>query len=144
MKKLLRHWKSIYLACSLVYVGWVILIGIPEFHKINRQYRVLVSRLEPVRIRAVALEELDSECRRKSWQRNIPEETACSSWSPEVVEARIHKVQERLEQDRKRGFIKIALFYVSLVLIVLLFPPLFTYLFILGIVMVCKNIKIVR
>ncbi len=144
MKKLLRHWKSIYLACSLVFVGWVILIGIPEFHKVNRQYRVLVSRLEPVRIRTAALEELDSECRGKSWLRKIPKETACSSWSSDAVEKRIKKVQERRQQDRKRGFIKIILFYVSVVIIILLLPPLFIYLFILGIVMVCKNIKIVR
>ncbi len=144
MKKLFRHWKSIYLVCSLVFIGWVILIGVPEFHKVNRQYGLLVNQLEPERIKAVALKELDAECRRESWKRNLPEEPACPSWSSEVVTAKNNSVKERLEQARERGLIKVALFYGTFVVIVLLTPPLFIYLFILGIITLCKNIKIVR
>lgn len=144
MKKIFRHWKSIYLICCLVYVGWVIHVGESEFNKINRQYRALVNQLEPDRIRTVALEELAAGCRRELGERNILEEDACSTWSPEVVEAKSNKVEERVERAKERGFIKVVLFYTSFVVIFLLIPPLLIYLFIFGIVTLCKNIKIVR
>ncbi len=144
MKRIFRHWKSIYLVCCLVYAGWVVYIGQAEFAKVNRQYRVLVARLEPDRVKAAALEELGAECRRELRQRNIPEEGACSSWSPEVVETKRNTIAERLEWDRERGLLKVVLFYSSFVILFLLFPPLFIYLFILAVVTLCKNIKIVR
>ncbi len=144
MKKIFRHWKSLYLVCCLVYVGWVIHVGEIEFKKVNRQYRVLASQLEPKRIRAVALQELAAECRRELRGKNTLEEDSCSNWPPEVVEAKIYSVEERMEQDKQRGFIKVVLFYSSFVIIFLLVPPLLLFLFIFGIVMLCKNIEIVR
>ena len=144
MKKIFRHWKSIYLVCCLVYVGWVIQVGEIEFKKVNRQYRALVNQLEQDRIRTVALEELAADCRRELRQRNTLEEDTCSTWSPEVVEAKSNKVEERMERAKERGFLKVVLFYTSFVVIFLLIPPLLIFLFIFGIVMLCKNIKIVR
>ena len=144
MNKIFRHWKSIYLVFCLVYVGWVIHVGEIEFKRVNKQYRVLVKQIEPDRIKTIALEELAAECRRESRVRNILKEDDCSTWSPEVVEAKNNKVEERLHEAKKRGFIKVVLFYTSFVVIFLLIPPLLLYLFIFGIVMLSKNIKIVR
>ncbi len=144
MKKIFRHWKSIYLVCCLVYVGWVMHVGQAEFSKVNRQYRVLVSRLEPDLIRTAALEELGAECRRELRQRGILQEDGCAGWSAEVVAAKSTTVADRMEQDRERGLLKVILFYSTFVVIFLLLPPLFLYLFILAIVTLCKNIQLVR
>ena len=144
MKKIFRYWKSLYLVCCLVYVGWVLYVGQSEFHKVNRQYQALVNQLQSGRIRTVALDELAAECRRDLWERNILEEDACSTWLPEVVNAKRNTVEERLQQARERGFLKVVLFYTSFVVIFLLIPPLLIYLCIFGIVMLCKNIQIVR
>ena len=144
MKKVLLHWKSIYMVCCLVYLGWMIQVSQSEFNKINRQYRVLVNQLEQDRIRNVALDELAVECRSELWEQNTVKEDACSAWSPEVIEAKSNKVKERMEQARERGFLKVVLFYSSFVIFFLLIPPLFIFLFILGIIALCKNIKIVK
>ncbi len=144
IKRIFRHWKRIYLVCCLVYVGWVIHAGWPEFLKVNHQYQVLAGRLEPDRIRAIALEELAAECRRGLRQQNIPDDGACSGWSSALVKAKSDEVAERLERARKRGLIKVVLFYSSVVVIFLLFPSLFLYVLVLGVVTLSKNIRIVR
>lgn len=144
MKRIFRHWKCIYLVCCLVYAGWVTYVGQPEFSRVNRQYRVLASRLEPHRIRTAALKELGVECRRALRQRGILQEDDCTDWPAEVVAAKSITVADRLEQARKRGLVKVVLFYSSFLVLFLLLPPLFLYLFVLAIVTLCKNIQIVR
>ena len=143
MKKIFRHWKIIYAVCCLVYMGWMVHVGGNEFDRINGQYRMLVKQLEPDRIRGAALEEMAGECM-KSRSRNGRDEESCSSWEPSLVEARIKSVAERRLKAKQRGFIKNVLFYSGFVLIFLLAPVVLTYLLIVGIILLKKNIKIVR
>ena len=143
MKKF-RHWRIIYAICCLVYMGWVIHVGGNEFDRINGQYQRLVDQLDAGKIRAVAVEELITEWCRESAVRTDRQEDACTSWPPTVVEAREKAIEERLIRAKKRGTIKLVLFYAGFVFIFLLGPPLFIYLLIVGIIKVWKSIKIVK
>lgn len=144
MKKIFRHWKKIYTVCSIIYIGWMIYVGGNEFDRINSQYRHLNRQLEPDRITAATLDELAAECRRALSKQLRPQEAACSDWLPSVVEAKRSEVAERTMQARKRGLVKIVLFYTGFVAIFLLAPVILLYLLILGIITLYKNIKIVR
>jgi hypothetical protein len=139
-----RQWRIIYAVCSLVYMGWVIHVGTNEFDRINGQYRDLVSQLDGGRIRSGALEELTAECRRESKDRLDLQENGCSSWPSTMVEARTKEIEERRILAKKKGFIKLVLFYTGFVLIFLLGPPLLIYLIIVGIIKLKKSIKFVR
>ena len=142
--KIIRQWKIIYAVCFLVYLGWMINVGDNEFDRINSQYRRIVDQLDAGRIKTAALEELITECRRKSEVQADLEEEACFSWPPLVVEARGKEIEERLIRARERGIIKVVLFYTGFVFIFLLAPPILLYLLIIGIIKLYKNIKFVR
>jgi hypothetical protein len=137
-------WKIIFAVCCLFYAAWVIRVGNNEFDRINRQYRNLVAQLDAGRISSVALEELAAECRRVSQGRTDLSGDACHTWPPAVVEAREKQVEERLLRARERGVTKVVLFYAGFVSIFLLAPPILTYLLIIAIILLYKNIKFVR
>lgn len=142
MTTIFRHWKGIYLVCSLVYVGWTIHVGDSEFKKINRQYRSLVNQLEPERVKTVALKELADEHRRGVGEQSTPQDGIRYKPTSEEVEVKIQKVDKRLAEARKRGFIKMVLFYTSFMVFFLILPPLVIYLFVLGIVTLGRSITL--
>jgi hypothetical protein len=143
MRKI-RAWKSIFAICCIVYIGWVIHVGGNEFDRINGQYRMIIQQLEPGRIKTAAVEELTEECRRVTkWQTGLKMED-CFYWPPPLVENKKKEIEERLTQAKKRGTIKVLLFYAGFVLIFLLTPPVLIYLFIAGILKLKENIEIVR
>ena len=143
MKKL-RRWKIIYAVCSLVYMGWMMHVGTNEFDRINSQYRRLNEQLDTDLIRSAALEELAADCRREAWGRTDLEEDACSVWAPSEVEARMQVVEDRFVRTRKRGAVKVVLFYSGFVIFFLVGPPVLIYLLLLGVIAIYKNIKFVR
>ena len=142
--KNIPKWKMIYAVCCLIYVGWVIDVGGNEFDRINSQYRRINMQLEADRVRSAALEELTVKCRSLSKQRAGRQQDECSSWPLAVVEAKEEEVRKRLLQPRERGIIKVIFFYTGFVLIFLLAPPVLVYLLIAAIILVYRNIKIVR
>ena len=144
MKEIFRHWKIIYAVCSLVYMAWVTNVGTNEFDRINGQYRKLVAQLDTSQIKSAVLEELAAECRRKSQENSYLEEDVCLSFPPQTVEAREKIIEERRIRARKRGTIKLLLFYTGFVAIFLLAPPTMLYLLIAAVIALYKNIKIVR
>jgi hypothetical protein len=143
MKKIPK-WKVIYMLCCLIYVGWVINVGGNEFDRINSQYRRIVTQLDDDRIRSTALVELTAGCRGLSRQQTGLQEEECSSWPLAVVEAKEKEVKERLLGAKDRGIIKVIFFYTGFVLIFLLAPTVLVYLLITAIILVYRNIKIVR
>jgi hypothetical protein len=144
MKKIFRHWKILYAVCCLVYIGWMIHVGGNEFDRVNGQYRRLVRQLEPGLIRSAAIAELAAECRSDSRQRTGLEKDNCSTWAPQVVEARMKEVEERHLLAKQRGTVKRLLFYTGFVVIFLLGPVILLYLLIITAILLYKNIKIVR
>lgn len=144
MKKIFRHWKVIYLVCSLVYMGWIIHVGNIEFYRINSQYRALVAGLEPSRIKTAAVDELTAECFRDLRQQRIAEEKSrCSSWSPALVETKIREIKERRTLAKKRGLNKVILFYAGYITIFLIGPPVFIFLLLAGAIKIYKSVKFV-
>lgn len=143
MKKL-RKWQIIYAICCLVYMGWVIHAGRNEFDRINNQYRRIVAQLDKDRLRSAAVEELTVECRRASKGRTDLGTDTCSSWPPVLVESKEKEIEVRLLRERKRGIIKVTLFYTGFVAIFLFAPAILIYLLIVAIILLSRNIKIVR
>lgn len=137
-------WKIIYMLCCLIYMGWVIHVGGNEFDRINSQYQRIIMQLEDDRIRSVALEELTAKCRSLLKQGPGRQQEECSSWPLSVVEAKEQEVRKRVLRARERGIIKVVFFYAGFVLIFLLAPPVLVYLLIAAIILVYRNIKIVR
>lgn len=144
MKRIFRHWKIVYVICCLVYAGWMIKVGGNEFDRINGQFRQLTARLEPARIREAALAELADECRRALPAGMKQTEAVCSDWAPEAVTAQTAIVEERRTRARQRGAVKLVLFYTGFGLIFLLAPMILVYLLITALILLYKNIKIVR
>jgi hypothetical protein len=144
MKKIFRHWKIIYALCCLVFISWMVHVGGNEFDRINGQYRRLVRQLEPSLIRSAAVAELTAECRSEPRQRTGLEEDDCSTWASQVVEARMKEVAERHLLAKRRGTVKLVLFYTGFVAIFLLGPVFLLYLLIVAAILLYKNIKIVR
>ena len=130
--------------CSLVYIGWIIHVGSNEISRINGQYRRIVARLDADRIESTALEELISECRRESKVSPGHKERDCLSWPQGVIEAKGKEIEKRLLRIKKRGIIKVVLFYAGFVIIFLLGPPLFIYLLLAGMIKLYRSIKIIR
>ena len=118
-------------------------MGGNEFDRINGQYQRLVRQLEPGLIRSAAVAELASECRSESRQRTVLEDD-CSTWASQVVEARMKEVEERHLLAKQRGTVKRVLFYTGFVVIFLLGPVVLIYLLIVAVILLYKNIKIVR
>jgi hypothetical protein len=143
MKKI-RKWQVVYFVCGLAYMGWMIHAGTNEFNRINSQYSLLVKQLDSVRIRDSALEELRIECRKGRTSANERQEDGCLSWPSPVVEAKAKEIRELRTRTRGRGFIKLVLFYAGFVLFFLLGPPVLVYLLLAGVLVLYKNIKIVR
>lgn len=144
MKKIFRHWKPIYLLCSLLYMGWVITVGDTEFDRINSQFRRLAAALDEGRVTAAAVQELAAECRKGTGAEAGNEVGRCSSWPPEVLAARALKVKGRLLQEKKRGLAKVVMFYTGFAVLFLLGPPLFIYLVLTGGIRIFKSVKFVR
>ena len=142
MKKI-QLWKILYTLCCLVYMGWTINVGTNEFDRINGQYRWIIQQLEPERIKIAAVGELTEGCRRESkWQTDLKEED-CYYWPPALLHKTEKEIEKRLLRAKKRSTLKLALFYTGFVLIFLLAPPILLYLFIIGIIKLKNNIKIV-
>jgi len=144
IKKIFRHWRIFYLIVTLVFMGWVIHAGGNEFDRINSQYRSLVARLDDGLIRKAAVDELLAECRREVKERPELKEGTCRSWPDLVVDAKALAIKERRIQAKERGFVKAMLFYFWFVVIFLLGPPLFVYLFLIGAIKIYKSIKFVQ
>ena len=144
IKRIFRHWKIIYLVCSLAYMGWVIHVGDIEFDRINSQYQRLVKQLDTGRIRDAALEELTADCRKETREKAEPEEDDCHSWPDAGVTAKAEEVKERRLRAKERGFIKVVLFYTGFVVIFLLGPPVIIYLLLIGAIKVYRSVKFVR
>ncbi len=144
MKKF-RKFQIIYAVCCFVFLGWMINLSSNEFDRINGQYRRVVDQLDEGRIRAGALEELIAECRRResTLQAGRKEDT-CSSWPPQVVEARGQKIEARMIRAKKRAGMKLMLFYTGYVGLFLLAPPVLIYLLIIGVRKVFSIIKFVK
>jgi hypothetical protein len=144
MKTIFRHWKIIYVVCALAFMSWVLHVGTNEFDRINSQYRRLGAQLDAGRIKSGALEELTSECRRKSGGSAGLEEHACLSFPPQALEAREKAITEHRKRAKEKGTIKLVLFYTGFVVIFLLAPPALIYLLLAGVIALYKNIKFVR
>lgn len=144
MKQIFRHWKIIYLTCCLLYAGWMIHVADIEFYRINSQYRQLKARLRPERIRESALEELIAECYREVGSRSGREKTDCSAWPAQALEEKTAAVKQRRREAKQRGMIKVVLFYTGFVVIFLFSPMILGYLLISAIILLYRNIKIVR
>jgi hypothetical protein len=144
MKKTFPHWKTVYLLCSLLYMGWVITVGDTEFNRINNQYQRLAAALDAGRITAAAVQELASECREKNGVEAGNDADRCASWPPAVVQARARKVEARLLQTKKRGLTKVVMFYTGFAVLFLLGPPLFLYLVLAGGIRIYKSVTFVR
>ncbi len=143
MKKF-RKFQIIYAVCCLVFLGWMINLSSNEFDRINGQYHRVLDQLDEGRIRAGALEELIAECRREKTLQADRKKDACSSWPPQVVEARGKKIAERMNRARKRAGMKLVLFYTGYVVLFLLAPPVLIYLLIIGVRKVFSIIKFVK
>ncbi|MBU0485071.1 MAG: hypothetical protein KKB30_11235 [Proteobacteria bacterium] len=138
-----RKWQLVFAVVCLVYIGWMIKVGTPEFHRLSNQYKHLVVQLDSERIRAVALAELAAECRREL-ALPLQNQEKCSSWPTPVIEAKKRQIEERLLQAKQRAIMKRVLFYTIFVVFFLLTPPFLIYLLIVVFIMIFRNIKIVR
>jgi hypothetical protein len=139
-----RTWKIIFIACSLIYMSWVIHAGRNEFDRIHKQYRRIVEQLDKERIRSASLAELTAECRRTLREQTGLKEDVCSSWPLALVEAKTKEIEKRLLKARKRGIIKVVLFYTGFVSVFLLAPIILTYLLIVAVILIYRNIKFIR
>jgi hypothetical protein len=143
-EKIFRHWKILYAVCCLVYTGWMIQVADVEFYRINSQYRQLKAQLHPDRVRQDALEELIRECYQKNMVGGSYEMIDCSTFPDRILEDKIAAVEKRYLEAKQRGTVKATLFYTGFVLIFLLAPMILGYLLIAAIILLYKNIKIVR
>ena len=139
-----RTWKIIFIACSLIYMSLVIHAGRNEFDRIHTQYRRIVEQLDKERIRSASLAELTAECRRTLREQTGLKEDVCSSWPLALVEAKEKEIEKRLLKARKRGIIKVVLFYTGFVSVFLLAPIILTYLLIVAVILIYRNIKFIR
>ena len=144
MRKIFQHWKIIYLAGSLIFMGWIVHVGGIEFDRINSQYRILIRQLEPEMIRQAAIEELTAACLVKTSSQAVRERDDCHSWPDTVTTAKTDEIRKRRLHAKERGLVKVVLFYAGFSIIFLLGPPIVIYLFLTGAIKIYRSIKFVR
>ena len=121
-----------FAVCCLAYVAWVVYLGLKKFDMVHSDYRRAGERLQPERIREIALQELVDQCRRESKRsdrlRSAADESftaaedPCLSWPENVLEERQKTVAKRLLGEKNRSGLKLVLFYVFFVVVFLVLP----------------------
>jgi hypothetical protein len=124
-------------------MAWIVNAGDIEFYRINSQYRGIVASLEAERITSAAIDELTGECLSRA-KRSAATGKDCYTWPPAAVEARSLQITERLKDSKRRGLIKVILFYTGFVILFLVGPPVFIYLLLIGVIKLFRSIKFVR
>lgn len=138
-------WRIGYAVCCLFYVAWVVLLSLDNFDMVLSDYRRARERLQPVRIEAIALQELVEQCLKKAGTVDpgglVAAEHDCLIWPAGVIIDRQQAVAERLGAERSRTFRKLVVFYFSFGVIFLLLPPTLLYLLLVFFIWLFKSIK---
>ena len=145
------NWRLGFAVGTLVYVAWVLPLGLHDFEKVHREYRHAAERLRPTQIEVIARQELIEQCKREAMgdEDFRPDgnkaadiaEPACLSWPAAVFEQKRQAVTERLIAERSRAVRKLGLFYFTFVVIFLVLPPLVMYLWLVLLIRIFRSVK---
>jgi len=149
-----RTLRAGFAVCCLVYVVWVVYLGLNNFGMVHSDYRRAGERLQPERIREIAFQELVDQCRRESKRLGRPRsaevesvtgaEDPCLSWPENVLEERQKTVAKRLLDEKSRSGRKLVLFYVFFGIVFLILPVVSIYLLLSFFIWLWRNLQFVR
>jgi len=139
-----RRWRIGYAVCCLIYVAWVILLGVNDFQKVHRQYRQTGERLEPARVREITRRELIDECREAAVRAGNFNDEGCLAVPSAILNERQRTVDDRLIDERNRAGRKLLLFYVFFVSLFLVAPPLVFYWLLVLFIRAVSKVRIVK
>ena len=144
-------WRLGFAVGTLVYVAWVLPLGLHDFEKVHRVYRQAAERLHLAKVEVIARQELIEQCKREAMvgEDFRPSgnkaagiaEPACLSWPAAVLEQKQRAVTERLIAERSRAARKLGLFYFTFVVIFLVLPPLVMYLWLVLLIRIFRSVK---
>lgn len=143
------NWRIGYAAFAVIYVIWVVYLSLDNFDMVHTAYRDARARVQPDRVEEIARKELVEKCRRQQ-KRRVPGETIstgedpCLSFPSPVLREQQEKVTRRLLVEKNRFKRKVAVFYVSFVLVFLALPLAFIYILVTFILWILRNIKIIQ
>lgn len=139
--------------CCLAYAVWVIYLGLNNFDMVHGGYRQAAQRLQPERVREIALHELIDRCRREAKLSDRPGPDAgesltasepCLSWPADVLEERRKTVEKRLIDEKNRSARKLVLFYLLFGVVFLFLPPALMFLLLFFLIWLWRNLRIVK
>ncbi len=139
-------WRLVYVACSLIYMAWVVQLSFNNFEMVHSHYQRAGERLQPQRIQTIARNELVRQCREETMGADLLRggEDPCLSLPRAVLEERQKEVKERLVSQWGLAWRKLVLFYLSFGIIFLILPPLILYLFLSLFIWFLKNLKFIK
>lgn len=148
------NWRIGYAFCCVIYVVWVVYLSLNNFDMVHGDFKRGGARLQPEKIRNIALKELGDQCRKElkrsgrlqsgGDQDSDMAEDLCSSWPADVLEERQKAVEARLVNDKHTGGRKLLVFYLFFGVFVLVLPPVILYWLISLLVWIFRSVKIER
>ncbi len=152
-----HNWRIGFAAFSLVYIAWVIYLGLDNFDKVHSEYRWAENRLQPVRVGEIALKELADNCRKETRgemnrgkqylvdsDRTAAEIDVCLNWPQPVLEDRQKKVADRLAEERDRLKRRLVTFYITFGVFFLVLPLVFLYFTLAILIWLFRDLKFMK
>lgn len=147
-------WRIGYVVFSLVFVVWVVYLGLDNFDKVHGEYRIAQARLQPSQVKDIALQELIDQCRKKL-KRSGPTQVAgdkasgmadgdCLSFPEAVLLERQKTVTSHLVSEEKRFKRKLIVFYISFGVFFIVLPLYVLYLLLSFFIWLFRGLKFVK
>ncbi|MCL7487889.1 MAG: hypothetical protein M8357_06925 [Desulfobulbaceae bacterium] len=146
------NWRIAYAVFCVIYAAGMVYLGLDNFDKVHSEYRWARERVKPAMVSKIALQELESQCRRKLQRgdgyrtsgdtTSEMSEDACRSFPAVVREEREKAVQSRLLAEKERFLRKLVVFYASFGIFFLVIPLVLLYLLLSFFIWIFKDLKI--
>ncbi|MDH3360164.1 MAG: hypothetical protein OEL55_04765 [Desulfobulbaceae bacterium] len=139
-----QRWRIVYGIGCLIYIVWMVNLSFNNFDMVHTDYRRAGERLQPARLEAIALRELEDDCRTKLRRSGVYEEVggACRTFNEADIIAARQEVRGRLSAERSLFGRKLVLFYISFGLVFLILPLVIIYQLLSLILWLFQNLKI--
>lgn len=147
-------WRLGYGVFCLLYVAWVVYLGLDNFDKVHGEYRQALVQVQPGQAERIARQELGDECRRAA-KRSVRSPPAgdrdpgvtddpCRSFPKAVLAERQKVVAQHLQAEKKRFQRKVVVFYVTFAVFFIVLPLVCLYLLLSFLIWVFRDLKFIK
>jgi hypothetical protein len=138
LKRLLQY---CYLAAALIYAAVVFFWGRYDMARINREYRLVSTRLAGDYAMVTAGHEVAAGCRQAAGGIDAAGYGDCLRSAEPLVARRAAVIGQELRSEKEQVVKKLLIFYSLLLLVLILLPVVFVYVMLATLIHICTGIR---